>query len=54
MMKAAQSGGVRQPGEDPFQTNEEMFKMDDKKHKKPPGLENYSHEEILAMYEALA
>lgn len=52
-MQAAQTGNVPQPGEDPFLINQEEkgpFMPGDPKAKKPPGLENYTHEQIMEMY----
>ena len=53
MMRAAQNGGVREPGDDPFEKGTNPFDMPTK-GQKPPGLEAYSHEEIMEMYKVLA
>ena len=60
-IRACQSG-VRQPGEDPFSNADNpLFKMAEdpkaapggKAPKKPAGLENFSHQEILEMYQQI-
>jgi len=53
MLRAAKGGGVAQPGEDPFAAGVDPFATPSGKGGVPPGLEGYSHEQILAMYEQI-
>lgn len=60
MLRAAKGEGIRQPGADPFANpydyaaGADPFANKSGKGAIPPGLEGYSHEEIMAMYEAIA
>ena len=60
-IRACQSG-VRQPGEDPFsQASNPLFNFQNDKAQggapgqapKPPGLESFSHEQIMEMYKEI-
>jgi hypothetical protein len=53
MLNAARGGAVPQPGEDPFAAGVDPFATAAGKGGVPPGLEGYSHEQILAMYELI-
>ena len=57
MARAAQTGNVRAPGDDPFKIGEDSWDNEDKSHpnlKDPKNpLSKYSHEEIMAFYEQI-
>ena len=53
MLNTARGGAVPQPGEDPFAAGVDPFAAASGKGAKPAGLEGYSHEQLLAMYEMI-
>jgi len=53
-INAAQTGHVPQPGEEPFLINQEEGKPQQPPRQKPPGLEQFTHEQIVEMYKTIS